>query len=263
MPRANGRVERPRVLDRDAFVDALAGDQPQGMSLTQAFYCDEAVYRRDLERIFFHEWLLAGHVSEVPTEGDFFTFDFAGESVIVARDQHGEVSALANVCRHRGSRVCLEARGNARRFICPYHAWTYNLDGSLLHARLMGEDFDPTSWGLKKLAVETFHGLIFISFADKPDSFTQAREMLEPHVSAFALADTKIAHREAYPVKANWKLLVENYNECYHCSAGPSGILALAQHSHDGRPRGTVEQGHGQTLGRLRYLHRDHQRFGK
>ena len=198
---------------------ALVSAQKPGFALDQAFYRDADIYQRDLERIFFKEWLLAGHVSEIPNVGDFFSFDIAGESVIIVRSGAETVSALVDVCRHRGSRVCLEKRGTARRFICPYHAWTYNLDGTLERARLMPENQDPDEWHLRTVSCKQYHGMIYISFSATPASFDEIERELTPLIAPFELEKMKIVHRMSYPVEANWKLLVENYNECYHCAS--------------------------------------------
>ena len=149
----------------------------------------------------------------------YVLFDLMDESVIVTRDEQGQVRALANVCRHRGSRVCLEQRGHTKRFTCPYHAWSYNLDGSLFHARLLDPAIDTTKLGLKPVSVEVVYGLIFVSLAERPASFDRVRTVLDPVLKVFELDRLKVAHRASYPVAANWKLLVENYNECYHCTA--------------------------------------------
>jgi Rieske 2Fe-2S family protein len=208
-----------RKTDRGDTIAQLIARHREGYALEREFYLSEEVFARDVETVFYHEWQLAGHVSEIPEAGDYFLFEMMDESVIVTRDGQGKVHALANVCRHRGSRVCLEPRGNTRRFTCPYHAWVYNLDGSLFNARLMQADQDRSKLGLKRVAVEVFHGLIFISLAENPDSFAQVRAELDPVLKPFALDRTKVAHKESYPVRANWKLLVENYNECYHCAS--------------------------------------------
>ncbi len=212
-------MESPNAPDNPKDIQKLVARQKSGFALDQAFYRDAQIYQHDLNHIFFEEWLLAGHVSELPNVGDFLRFEMAGESIIIVRSSADVVSALVNVCRHRGSRICLEERGNARRFICPYHAWTYNLDGTLERARLMENTFDPREWGLKTVACKVFHGLIYVSFSRNPPSFADAERELTPLIAPFDLAKTKIAHRASYPVAANWKLLVENYNECYHCTA--------------------------------------------
>jgi phenylpropionate dioxygenase-like ring-hydroxylating dioxygenase large terminal subunit len=200
-------------------IAALVASQKKGYALEQPFYLSEAIFEKDVESVFYQEWQMAGHVSEIAEAGDYFLFEMMKESIIIVRGSDGLVHALANVCRHRGSRVCIEPRGNTKRFTCPYHAWAFNLDGSLFNARLLGEEYDRSKLGLKPVAVEVFHGLIYVSLSDAPASFDSMRADLDSVLAPFALERTKIAYRESYPVRANWKLLVENYNECYHCTA--------------------------------------------
>jgi Rieske 2Fe-2S family protein len=199
-------------------LDALIARQRPGFALEQPFYADPDIYRLDIERIFFHSWLYVGHVSQLPEPGNYFLFELAGESVILVRGRDGEIRALLNVCRHRGSRVCWHARGRAKSFVCPYHGWGYALDGSLRAARLMPEDFDKTQYGLHGIAAHVFHGMIFINFSDQPASFDKVEELLDPCLAPFDIAHTKVANSEVYPIDANWKLAVENYIECYHCA---------------------------------------------
>lgn len=202
----------------DGIAQLIANYKPNH-ALEQAFYLSDDVFKRDLDTVFYQDWMLAGHVSELPDTGDYFLFEMMDESVIITRGNDGEIRGLANVCRHRGSRVCLEPGGNTKRFTCPYHAWIFNLDGSLFNARLADKNMDKSKLGLKPVATKVFHGMIFVSLAQNPTSFDAIEKELNPVLEPFGLAKTKIAHRESYPVKANWKLLVENYNECYHCTA--------------------------------------------
>lgn len=190
-----------------------------GHSLDRLFYSSRALYERDVAKIWCESWLWAGHVSQIAETGDYFLFEFATESIIIVRDAEGEVRAHLNVCRHRGSRVCLETAGRARTFSCPYHGWTYKLDGSLRGARMMGADFDRTPYGLMPVQVQVFHGLIFICLAqgEAPD-LGNALARLEPHIAPFDIANTRVVHMADYPVPANWKLALENYLECYHCA---------------------------------------------
>ena len=129
-------------------IRALARAHRPGYAMAQQFYTDPAVFETDARLVFGRHWMLAGHVSEIPAPGDFFLLEMMGESVILCRDEGGAVRAFANVCRHRGSRVCTEARGATRRFTCPYHAWTYGLDGSLFSARLLDASHDRARLGL-------------------------------------------------------------------------------------------------------------------
>jgi len=199
------------------IADLIAARIP-GHALDRAFYDDPTVYARDMERVYMREWLYAGHVSQIPEAGDYFLFEVAGESVIIVRGDDGEIRALVNVCRHRGSRVCYETRGNTKWFACPYHGWTYNLQGELKAARQMPKDFDMSGSGLAVIRAELFHGFIMINFSEDSEGFDTAHEMLDGALAPFDLEHTKVAHRESYTIDANWKLAVENYVECYHCA---------------------------------------------
>ena len=196
----------------------LVENQRERYALSREFYTDPDIYQRDIERIFLKSWLYAGHQSEIPNPGDWFLFEFAGESLIVAHTMEGEVTAMLNVCRHRGSRVCLEQKGCDKRLICRYHGWTYDLDGKLVGASRMGDDFDKSGLSLKRIHVELLEGMIYVNFADEPSSFSPVRNGLAECLRPYDLANAKVAHRQSYPIAANWKLAVENYCECYHCA---------------------------------------------
>lgn len=187
-------------------------------SLAQPFYTDPDIYALELERIVYRNWILVGHVSEWADPGDFKRVDVAGESAIVVRGNNGELRAFANVCRHRGSRVCLEKRGNARRFDCPYHGWSYDLDGTLVAARDMPGDFDKSGYALWSVSCDTVHGLVFIAFSDNPPALDSARRELERPMQCFGFDLLKVAACRDYEIPANWKLAIENYQECYHCA---------------------------------------------
>jgi phenylpropionate dioxygenase-like ring-hydroxylating dioxygenase large terminal subunit len=199
-------------------VATLIRQHRPGYSLPQGFYTDPAVYALELERIVYRNWVLAGHVAELPASGDFKTLTVAGESAIIVRGDDGEIRAFANVCRHRGSLVCLASAGKTRKFQCPYHGWTYGLDGRLLAARDMPGDFDSARHGLKPVSFGVVHGLMFVCFSDRPPSLDGCRhDMLGP-MSMFGFPQLKVAAHRVYDIAANWKLCVENYQECYHCA---------------------------------------------
>ncbi len=206
--------------DELRFMADLIQRQPKGQTLLQPFYCDPRVLEWDLEVALRSGWLLAGHASRIREPGDYFVYEIAGEQLIVVRGDEGEVHALVNVCRHRGSRVCLEAEGNAKAFVCPYHAWTYARDGALRSARNMPDDFDRGRHALHRAQACEVEGLIFLYLGDgdAPDLAPASRAMAEflgPH----ALASAQIAEREVGVVNANWKLVIENFLECYHCAS--------------------------------------------
>ena len=198
-------------------------------SLPRQFYTSEILYKMDIEHYWNHSWIWVGHVSQIPKAGDFFVFDYGYESVIVARDKNKNVNAFLNVCRHRGSRVCIKKSGNTRVFACPYHAWTYELNGNLRAAREMGDDFDKAEYSLKKVNLRIFHGLIFICISNNPPNIDKGLLQMETLVEPFEFENLKIVHIQNYPVSANWKLALENYMECYHCA--PAHLEYSKSHS--------------------------------
>ena len=202
-------------------IDALMGERQAGYTLPGPFYSDTDVYRLDADRVFSKLWMLVGHVSQIPEPGDYFLADIAGESICVVRRNEEGIGAFYNVCRHRGSRICLEQRGKVRAFVCPYHAWSYNLDGSLRAAPLMPEDFTREDVRLHSCHTLVFEGLIFICLAgDSPPDIDSMLQKMAPFVRPQNLFGARVIHETVLATNANWKLVVENFWECYHC--GPS-----------------------------------------
>ena len=201
-------------------IDRLVSAYRPGYALERPFYFDPAIFERDMERVFFRHWHCLAHESVIPNPGDFEVFKLASEAVILTRGADGSVHALLNLCRHRGAEVCTKEKGNAKAFVCPYHAWTYGNDGALRAARLMPKDFDRQAHGLKKVHVRVVEGLVFISFAKEPLDFSEVEALLHATCGQYGWASAKVAHRQSYTIDANWKLAVENYVECYHC--GPA-----------------------------------------
>lgn len=201
-------------------IDRLVAAHSPGQGLARSFYMDPAIFERDMERVFRRHWHCLAHASVIPNPGDFELFRLGDEQVILTRGADGSVHAMLNVCRHRGAEVCTKPRGNAKFFVCPYHAWTYANDGSLRAARLMPKDFDRAEHGLKKLHVRVASGLVFVSFAETLLEFDPIEQSLRTSCGQYGWGEAKVAHRELYPLQANWKLAVENYVECYHC--GPA-----------------------------------------
>ncbi|PYE36141.1 Rieske 2Fe-2S family protein [Rhizobium sp. PP-F2F-G38] len=188
-------------------------------SLEQAFYTDPDLYKLDLQEIWYKDWLFIGHDCEIPKAGNYFTVQIGDYPVVITRDRQGAIHALHNACRHRGSRVCTQAKGASARLVCPYHNWTYELDGKLMFARQMGEDFDKSAHGLKPVACETIAGYIFISLAAEPLDFAPVRDMVTSYLAPHNLKDTKVAYESTIVEKGNWKLVWENNRECYHCAS--------------------------------------------
>lgn len=196
----------------------LIAQQKPGYSLEQPFYCSAEVFEHEMEVLISQRWLLVDHVSRIPRVGDYFLFRVGTESLILLRESESAVNGFFNVCRHRGSRICLEAQGNKKLLSCPYHGWTYGLDGTLRQPPLMPESFDKREHSLHRCHVKVHSGLIFvcISKSDPPDfdlCFANFSAILNFH----GFENAKIAVQRNYPNAANWKLVVENFLECYHC----------------------------------------------
>jgi Rieske 2Fe-2S family protein len=196
----------------------LAARSP-GHGLARDFYTRADVFEADLS-LLGDRWLCAGHVSEAPRAGDWLTAELGADSAIVVRGEDGALRALANVCRHRGSRICDGAHGHSTVLTCPYHAWSYRLDGALRAAREMPPGFDPGDFALKPLPLTVIGGLIFISFGASPPAIGEAGAALAVMTGLYDWTGARVAARRSYAVAANWKLVMENYHECYHC--GPA-----------------------------------------
>ncbi len=197
----------------------LVGRRRSGWSLEGPFYSDEEIYRLELERIWRRGWLFAGHSCQVPRAGDWFTFEIDADSIIITRGDDGSVHALHNVCRHRGTQLCAPGEGHSSRLVCPYHQWVYGTDGRLLSSWGMHEDLDRSTLGLKRVPVRDLEGLIFISLAQDPPDFEEARTHLAPALRPQGFPRARVAKVIDYEIPANWKLVWENNRECYHCNA--------------------------------------------
>lgn len=206
-------------------------------SLPSSYYLSEEIFVREKEAIFCHEWICAGREEQLPNPGDHVVLDVAGESILVVRTKENELKAHYNVCRHRGARLCeMQSSPNLNEIKlsggvlgpngirCPYHQWTYALDGRLLNAPYLREDDDfcKDNFSLYPAGLETWGGFFFVNLS--PDAAAKenrslARQLGEAaeRVKRYPLRDLRIAHRIEYEVAANWKVIVENYNECYHC----------------------------------------------
>ena len=196
----------------------IRGRKP-GHALAREFYTDSEIFEYDMRRMLLAHWFCAGHASAIARSGDYLTVDLGEESLIIVRTPAGEVRALLNVCRHRGSRLLRDRAGHApsQRLTCPYHAWSYDLEGNLLAARQMPDSFERAGFALKTLPVQVIEGLIFTTFAERPLDFTGAAQAIVRSAGTYGWGRAKVAHRELYSIAANWKLAVENYMECYHC----------------------------------------------
>ncbi len=216
-------------LNREDVTKMLKERLPD-YSLEQPFYNDPDLFRIDMEEIFAKEWLFAGLTCEIPKKGNFITLDIGDNPVTIVRGNNGEVNAFHNVCRHRGSKICLKHRGKTAKLVCPYHQWTYELDGSLIYAGSeMGEDFDKKKFPMKKIHCRTAGGYIFISLADNPPPIDEFLDDLSHYLEPYDLENAKVAVESVMMEKANWKLVIENNRECYHCEGSHPELLGSLQ----------------------------------
>jgi Rieske 2Fe-2S family protein len=191
-------------------------------SLPAAWYYDPSQYARELDAIWYRDWVCVGRLETLASDGEYFVASIGKQKVIVTRVADGQVKAYYNTCRHRGSELCSETTGKFRngRIICPYHVWTYSLQGKLLATpgRFETDDFKVDDYDLYGVHADTWGGFIFVNLAAEPD--TSLAEFLgadaEP-VKNWPLADLRSIRQETLPVACNWKIFWENYNECYHC----------------------------------------------
>jgi phenylpropionate dioxygenase-like ring-hydroxylating dioxygenase large terminal subunit len=222
MPQSSTRARE------SSLIAELAANTRRGYSLDQRFYCDDQVFAADMREVVGTKWIIAGHIDQVRRKGDYFLFKIGTESIIVVRSDDTTINAFYNVCRHRGSVICTESTGRVTRLTCPYHAWSYGLDGALLAARLMPVDFSKADNGLHRCHVRVFHGFIFINLSEgQPVDFDATFGDLAPHLDFHGFAGAKIAHRQSYPTDANWKLVVENFVECYHCAPAHPEFVSM------------------------------------
>jgi len=197
-------------------------------------YHDPDVFALERERIFFREWFYAGRADEAPEPGDFITTDVTGESVLLVRGKDGELRGFYNVCRHRGSRICdAETSGRLRGAIkCPYHAWSYSFDGRLIGTPLVGKDeLDRETLSLWPVAVDVWQGFVFVNLGSPAESVRESfeRQTDKPlQYERWHMHELRTARRTVSEVAANWKVIVENYNECLHCPTVHPELVAVA-----------------------------------
>ena len=191
----------------------------EGFTLPRPFYTDPDYFRLDMEMIWYRDWLFVGHDCEFDKPGSFLTVQIGDYPVVLVRDLKGQIRAFHNTCRHRGSRICTTEKGAAVRLVCPYHQWSYDLDGRLLFARQVAEGFDKSAYGLKTVACESVAGYVFVCLAEAPPDFAPFRKMIEPYFGPHRLSEAKVAYESTIIEKGNWKLVMENNRECYHCPA--------------------------------------------
>ena len=188
-------------------------------TMPQSYFVSPEVFAAEQKRIFARNWLLVGHESRIANAGDYMVIEAAGESLIVIRNSRLEIRAFYNVCRHRGTRLKEDRCGHISAIQCPYHAWTYSLDGRLIGAPHMDEvpRFDKADYSLHAVDLALWEGFIFLNLADHSVPLKDWFAPLAGKFTHWNLPRLQSAKRIEYDVRANWKLIFENYSECYHC----------------------------------------------
>ena len=188
-------------------------------TLGQKYFVSPEVFAEEQEKIFSKQWVLVGHQGELAKAGDYLVAEVASESLVIVRDKGGEVHGFYNVCRHRGTRLREDRNGRLSAIQCPYHAWTYGLDGRLLAAPHMDDvpGFDKADYSLRAVNLALWEGFIFVNLGNSPAPPEEWFAPLAGKFSHWNLAKLRPAKRIEYDVRANWKLMFENYSECYHC----------------------------------------------
>lgn len=209
-----------QVLRRGNQEGAVCTNPSESFTLPARFYTDPAIYEAEKAAIFYKSWWCAGHKSQLPKPGSYITTEIHEQGVVVTRDQDGKLRAFYNVCQHRGHEL-VKGAGEARIFTCPYHAWTYNLDGTLRTARLTKAlpDFKACDFALKPVRVEEFCGFVFVNLDQDAISLKEQSGALEEEIRKYVprIDHMVFAHRDDYVIKANWKVVIDNFLECYHC----------------------------------------------
>lgn len=200
-------------------IRALLEERRPNHSLPQPFYRDPDIFEFDLEAIHARSWIQAGLEIELPDPGSTLSLPIGRTPVVIVRGRDGQLRAFHNTCRHRGAQICEPGRSRRPRLVCPYHQWAYDLEGHLVHAARMGEDFDPTVHNLRPVHLATAAGSIYVCIADDPPDFAPFRAAVAPLLAPHTLADARLAHESTLVERANWKLVMENARECYHCAA--------------------------------------------
>ena len=200
-----------------------------GFSLEAPFYTDPHLFNLDMQAIFGQHWVFACSVAEIPEPGDYVTLDYGPYSIIVLRTDDGGVNIIHNVCRHRGARVLTELKGTTGNLVCGYHSWTYSPEGELIHASAPGEmSFDKSCYSLKRGHGTIISGLVFLCLSEEPPTdFLETGKIFAPYVGPHELEKTKVAYQQNIIEEANWKLVMENNRECYHCDGHPELACSL------------------------------------
>lgn len=224
-------IDREKDIFNPAFYSKVSLPLEDAEGLPRWCFTSTEFYDREVERLFMRTWIFVGREDEVAKSGDYMTVDIADEPIIIMRDEKGTLRALGNTCQHRGAQL-LAGNGNCgRSFSCPYHAWTYGIDGSLIGAPAMNKtrDFNRDKYGLPEIRLEIWDGFMFINF--DPDSISLMEYLgdLPGQFASYSFSNMKVARRIEYELDCNWKIYAENSTEIYHTAAVHAGSVGNQQ----------------------------------
>ena len=189
-------------------------------TLKRKYYISKKILNKEYEHLFYKHWICAGRSSELSSIGQYKTINIGKENIIILRDNNNKIVAHYNVCRHRGTRICKNKNGHFSKSIqCGYHGWTYDLNGDLIGAPHMDavENFNKINYALHSVALKEWEGFIFINLSDKPNNFEFYFSPILNRFKQWNISTLKTLETKKYNVKGNWKLVIQNYCECYHC----------------------------------------------
>jgi Rieske 2Fe-2S family protein len=230
------------MVDLSAIARLLDERKP-GHSLARELYAGQMAFDFDMAAIFGRSWLMVGFEVELPRAGSWMAVSVGPWPLVITRDRNGELHAFHNSCRHRGAQVCQPGKGVSARLVCPYHRWTYELSGELAHASRMPATFDPGDHSLIPVRLETVGGVLFVCIAEDAPDIGEFRRRFEPMLAPHNLSQSKLAFESTLVERGNWKLVMENARECYHCATShpelaqsfPTGASAHFDYGEDRR----------------------------
>ena len=217
-------------LNRQAADLPFNKQASESYTLPSRYYLDDDIYNAELSAIFYRQWWYAGHSSQLPNPGDFLTTDIGDQSLFVTKDKQGELRAFYNVCQHRGHEL-VRGTGHAKAIVCPYHAWTYNQHGELIAARNSKNvpNFNKCEFSLSPVRVEVFCGMVFINLDNDATPLIEMASGLEREIRDYCPTVDSLQYvaRDRYEVSCNWKVMVDNFLECYHCAPAHKDFVDL------------------------------------
>ncbi len=211
-----GMTDAAQIIPQEAR-QRVTAPLEQAWTLPPAAYFDDTLFNLEVENIFCQDWVCVARAEQLPNPGDYVCVDLVKQPIVVARDMQGELHALSTICLHRAMPV-VTGTGNGTRFVCPYHHWTYELNGKLRSAPMMEgvADFEPSACSLPRLALEEWHGFIFVNMDTNATPLSPQLTGLEALTEAYEFENLEIAETIEFDSPWNWKILVENFMEAYH-----------------------------------------------